>query len=100
MWRRHYQVGTLNNGALVKLNLQNAADMVGVPRKTLEVIKKTRTNGIENESIIKELGGTYQNINVGNYRERDERPPNAWPKPIGAYLSAPQRLASIGTSLI
>ena len=35
-----------------------------VPRKTLEVIKKTRTNGIENESIIKELGGTYQNINV------------------------------------
>jgi hypothetical protein len=34
------------------------------PRRTLEVIKKTRTNGIENESIIKELGGTYQNINI------------------------------------
>jgi hypothetical protein len=34
------------------------------PRKTLEVIKKTRTNGLENESIIKELGGAYQNINV------------------------------------
>lgn len=34
------------------------------PRKVLEVIKKTRTNGLENESIIKELGGTYQNINV------------------------------------
>jgi hypothetical protein len=34
------------------------------PKKTWEVIKKTRTNGLENESIIKELGGTYQNINV------------------------------------
>lgn len=34
------------------------------PKKSLEVIKKTRTNGIENESILKELGGTYQNINV------------------------------------
>lgn len=34
------------------------------PLKTWEVIKKTRTNGIENESIIKELGGTYQNINI------------------------------------
>lgn len=36
----------------------------GSPKKTLEVIKKTRTNGIDNESVIKELGGTYQNINV------------------------------------
>lgn len=35
-----------------------------MPRKSLEVIKKTRTNGIDNESVIKELGGTYQNINV------------------------------------
>ena len=34
------------------------------PRKSLEVIKKTRSNGIDNESILKELGGTYQNINV------------------------------------
>ena len=34
------------------------------PTKTLEEIKYTRTNGIENETLIKELGGTYQNINV------------------------------------
>ena len=34
------------------------------PHKSLEIIKKTRSNGIENESILKELGGTYQNINV------------------------------------
>jgi hypothetical protein len=34
------------------------------PKKSLEQIKKTRTNGIENESLLKELGGTYQNINV------------------------------------
>lgn len=34
------------------------------PIKTLEEIKYTRTNGIENETLIKELGGTYQNINV------------------------------------
>lgn len=34
------------------------------PTKTLEEIKFTRTNGIENETLIKELGGTYQNINV------------------------------------
>lgn len=34
------------------------------PNKSLELIKKNRTNGIENESILKELGGTYQNINV------------------------------------
>ena len=34
------------------------------PKKSLELIKKTRTNGIENESLLKELGGTYQNVNV------------------------------------
>lgn len=34
------------------------------PTKSLEEIKYTRTNGIENETLIKELGGTYQNINV------------------------------------
>lgn len=34
------------------------------PRKAREVIKATRTNGIENESLIKQLGGLYQNINV------------------------------------
>jgi len=34
------------------------------PSRTWEIIKKTRTNGLENETIIKELGGTYQNINV------------------------------------
>ncbi len=34
------------------------------PAKILEEIKYTRTNGIENETLIKELGGTYQNINV------------------------------------
>ncbi len=34
------------------------------PLKTREVIKATRTNGIENESLLKELGGTYQNIDV------------------------------------
>ena len=36
------------------------------PNKSNEIIKYTRTNGIENESIIKELGGTYQNINIYN----------------------------------
>ncbi len=34
------------------------------PAKILEEIQNTRTNGIENETLIKELGGTYQNINV------------------------------------
>ncbi len=34
------------------------------PHKAREVIKATRTNGIENESLIKELGGMYQNVNV------------------------------------
>ncbi len=34
------------------------------PRKTREVIKATITNGIDNESIIKQLGATYQNVNV------------------------------------
>ena len=34
------------------------------PRKTREVIKATITNGIDNESIIKQLGTTYQNVNV------------------------------------
>ena len=34
------------------------------PRKTREVIKATITNGIDNESIIKQLGVTYQNVDV------------------------------------
>ena len=34
------------------------------PRKTREVIKATITNGIDNESIIRQLGTTYQNVNV------------------------------------
>lgn len=34
------------------------------PRKTREVIKATITNGIDNESYIKQLGATYQNVNV------------------------------------
>ena len=36
------------------------------PEKIHEYIKATKTNGIENESIIKELGGMYQNINIYN----------------------------------
>ncbi len=34
------------------------------PRKTREVIKATITNGIDNESVIKQLGATNQNVNV------------------------------------
>ncbi|MEO8712624.1 MAG: DUF5686 family protein [Parafilimonas sp.] len=34
------------------------------PRKTREVIKATITNGIDNESIIKQLGATYQNVDI------------------------------------
>jgi len=34
------------------------------PHKAREVIKATRTNGLDNESVIKQLGGLYQNINV------------------------------------
>ena len=34
------------------------------PYRTREVIKATITNGIENESLIKQLGATYQNVNV------------------------------------
>ena len=36
------------------------------PHKVKELIKAARTNGIKNESIIKQLGGLYQNINVMN----------------------------------
>ena len=34
------------------------------PHKAKEIIKATKTNGIDNESVIKELGGMYQNIDV------------------------------------
>ena len=34
------------------------------PYKTREVIKATITNGLDNQSIIKNLGSTYQNVNV------------------------------------
>ncbi len=36
------------------------------PRRTREVIKATITNGIENESYIKQLGATYQNVDIYN----------------------------------
>lgn len=36
------------------------------PVRTREVIKATITNGIDNESVMKQLGGTYQNVNVYN----------------------------------
>ncbi|TDH23346.1 carboxypeptidase-like regulatory domain-containing protein [Segetibacter sp. 3557_3] len=34
------------------------------PRRTREIIKASKTNGIENESVTKFLGGTYQNVNI------------------------------------
>lgn len=34
------------------------------PQRIHEVIKATKTNGVENESLIKEMGGMYQNVNV------------------------------------
>ncbi len=34
------------------------------PHKAREVIKATRTNGLDNESLVKELGGMYNNVNV------------------------------------
>ncbi|MGI8951406.1 MAG: DUF5686 family protein [Chitinophagaceae bacterium] len=34
------------------------------PYRTREVIKATKTNGLDNESMIKQLGGTYQNVNI------------------------------------
>ncbi len=34
------------------------------PVRTREVIKATITNGIDNESVMRQLGGTYQNVNV------------------------------------
>ncbi|MDE3143756.1 MAG: carboxypeptidase-like regulatory domain-containing protein, partial [Bacteroidota bacterium] len=34
------------------------------PHKVKEIIKATKTNGIDNESVIKQLGGMYQNIDV------------------------------------
>ncbi len=34
------------------------------PGRTREVIKAAITNGLDNESLIKYLGGTYQNVNV------------------------------------
>jgi hypothetical protein len=36
------------------------------PHKVKEIIKATKTNGIDNESVIKNLGGMYQNVNVYN----------------------------------
>lgn len=34
------------------------------PRKTKEIIKAAKTNGLDNESIIKQLGITYQNVDI------------------------------------
>jgi len=36
------------------------------PEKIFEQIKATKADGIENESFLKELGGTFQNVNVMN----------------------------------
>lgn len=36
------------------------------PKRTREVIKASKTNGINNESVTKLLGGMYQNINIYN----------------------------------
>lgn len=36
------------------------------PYRTREVIKATRAKGINNESILKQLGATYQNVDVYN----------------------------------
>jgi hypothetical protein len=36
------------------------------PKKVYEIIKAAKTNGLDNESLIKQLGGMYQNINVYN----------------------------------
>ncbi len=36
------------------------------PRKVKEIIKASKTNGVDNESITKLLGATYQNVNVYN----------------------------------
>lgn len=36
------------------------------PHKTREEIKASKTNGIDNESVTKLLGGMYQNVNVYN----------------------------------
>jgi len=36
------------------------------PERIYEKIKATKANGVENESFIKELGGTFQNVNVMN----------------------------------
>lgn len=35
-----------------------------IPRRTREVIKASKTNGINNESVTQLLGGMYQNVNV------------------------------------
>ncbi|HEX8333760.1 MAG TPA: DUF5686 family protein [Segetibacter sp.] len=34
------------------------------PKRTKEVIKASKTNGVNNESVTKLLGATYQNVNV------------------------------------
>jgi len=34
------------------------------PRRVREEIKASKTNGLDNESLVKQLGGTYQNVNV------------------------------------
>ncbi|MDB5230938.1 MAG: carboxypeptidase-like regulatory protein [Chitinophagaceae bacterium] len=36
------------------------------PYRSREIIKATKTNGLDNESVVKQLGGTYQNINIYN----------------------------------
>ena len=34
------------------------------PKKTKEIIKASRTSGLDNESVAKFLGGMYQNVNI------------------------------------
>lgn len=36
------------------------------PKKAYEVLKAAKVDGVDNESLVKQLGGMYQNINVYN----------------------------------
>ncbi len=36
------------------------------PRKAYEILKAAKVDGIDNESMVKQLGGMYQNVNVYN----------------------------------
>ena len=34
------------------------------PKKTHEIIKATKANGVDNESILRQMGATYQNVDI------------------------------------